>query len=246
MTSKTIPTLVGHRGYPARYPENTLIGIQAAVEAGAPWFEFDLQLSSDLVPYLCHDDSLKRTAGLDRLIMEMDSKTLASVDVGEAARFGTRYAGTHPTRLSELAEYLGMHQGVQAFVEIKAESLEYFGHDKVVERIMQAVKPVLDRCVIISFDALALKLARQRGAGPVGWALEDAGSATVKLAAEFKPEYLFVGTRLFDEARAAIQSRHQWAVYQVQDPDRAAQLTEQGADLVETDAIGEMLKAYAG
>src|SRR5579859_2763561 len=120
MTSKTIPTLVGHRGYPARYPENTLIGIQAAVEAGAPWFEFDVQLSADLVPYLCHDESLKRTAGLDRLIMEMDSKALSSVDVGEPARFGARYAGTHPTRLSELADYLGMHQGVQAFVEIKS------------------------------------------------------------------------------------------------------------------------------
>jgi len=246
MTSKTIPTLVGHRGYPARYPEDTLIGIQAAVEAGAPWFEFDVQLSSDLVPYLCHDDSLERTAGLDRIIMEMDSKALASVDVGEARRFGNQYAGTAPTRLDELASWLAMHQGVQAFVEIKAESLGYFGHDKVVERIMQAVKPVLDRCVIISFDALSLKLARQRGAGPIGWALEDAGPATVKTAADFRPEYLFADDRMFREAHAALKGKWQWAVYQVQDPPYATQLTEQGADLIETDAIVEMLKAYAG
>lgn len=245
MHSKTIPTLVAHRGYPARYPENTLVGIQAAVEAGAPWFECDVQLSSDLVPFLCHDDSLRRTAGLDRLIMEMDSKALASIDVGEAARFGAKYAGTHPTHLTELAEYLSRHQGVQGFIEIKSESLEHFGHETVVRQVMQAVRPVLDRCVIISFDALSLKLARQMGAGPVGWALEDAGPATTKLAAEFQPEYLFAGTRLFTEALAHLKGGWQWAVYQVQDPARAVALTEQGADLVETDAIGDMLKAYA-
>src|SRR6185503_19593563 len=121
MASKTLPTLVAHRGYPARYPENTLIGIQAAVEAGAPWFECDIQLSSDLVPYLCHDDSLTRTAGLDRLIMNLDSKALASVDVGEAGRFGAKYAGTPPTPLAELVAFLERQQGVQGFIEIKAE-----------------------------------------------------------------------------------------------------------------------------
>ncbi|HEX7965918.1 MAG TPA: glycerophosphodiester phosphodiesterase family protein [Gammaproteobacteria bacterium] len=245
MASKTVPTLVAHRGYPARYPENTLVGIQAAVEAGAPWFECDVQLSSDLVPFLCHDGSLHRTAGLDRLIMEMDSKSLASVDVGEAWRFGAKYAGTHPTHLTELTEYLSRHQGVQGFIEIKSESLEHFGHEAVVQQVMQAVKTVLDRCVIISFDALSLKLARQMGAGPVGWALEDASLATAKLAAEFQPEYLFAGTRLFTEALANLKGDWQWAVYQVQDPARAVALTEQGADLVETDAIGDMLKAYA-
>ena len=244
MASKTLPVLVAHRGYPSRYPENTLIGIQAAVEAGAPWFECDIQLSSDLVPYLCHDDSLARTAGLDRLIMEMDSKALAGVDVGEARRFGTKYAGTPPTPLSELTEFLGRHQGVQGFIEIKSESLDHFGHEPVVRKIMQVLRPVLDRCAVISFDALSLKLARQMGAGPVGWALEDIGPEAVKTAASFKPEYLFVGERRFDEAFAAFKGPWQWAVYQVQDPDYALRLTEAGADLVETDAIGEMLKAY--
>lgn len=244
MTSKTVPTLVAHRGYPARYPENTLIGIEAAVEAGAPWFECDIQLSADHIPYLCHDDSLARTAGLDRLIMEMDSQALTAVDVGEPQRFGAKYAGTAPTPLHELVEFLSRHQGVQGFIEIKSESLEHFGHALVVAKVMQAVRPVLDRCVIISFDALSLKLARQMGAGPVGWALEDIGSEAVKTAQAFKPEYLFVGDRRFTQAHAAFKGDWQWAVYQVQDPDYAVRLTEQGADLVETDAIGEMLKAY--
>lgn len=244
MSTQTVPTLVAHRGYPAKYPENTLISIQAAVQAGAHWFEFDVQCSKDLVPFLSHDDSLKRTAGLDRNIMDLSAAELAEVDVGYAARFGDKYAGTHPTPLAELIAWLKQQRDVQAFVEIKAESLEHFGHEVVVDKIMQTIQPALGQCIVISFDALSLKLARQRGAGPVGWALDDASPATVKLAAEFKPEYLFVGTRLFDEARAAIKSQHQWAIYQVQDPAKAVTLTEQGADMVETDAIGEMLAAF--
>jgi glycerophosphoryl diester phosphodiesterase len=141
--------------------------------------------------------------------------------------------------------WFNTHQGVQAFVEIKAESLDHFGHEPVVQRIMQAVRPVLDRCVIISFDALSLKLARQMGAGPVGWALDDIGPAAVKAATEFKPEYLFVGDQRFTRAHAAFKGKWQWAVYQTQDPAHAVQLTEQGADLVETNAIGDMLKAFA-
>ena len=243
--ARPTPTLVAHRGYPARYPENTLLGIKAAVEAGAQWFEFDVQLSRDLVPFLCHDDSLQRTAGDPRRIFDCSSEELARVDVGEAARFGGRYTGTRPTPLAGLTSWLGNQKDVKAFVEVKTESLEHFGHRPMMERVMEALQPALDRCVVISFDAPCLKLARQMGAGPVGWALEDLGPAAVKTAMGFRPEYLFIGGRNFTEAQAAFKGEWLWAVYQVQDPDYARRLTEQGADLVETDAIGEMLTAFA-
>ena len=242
-STRPIPTLVAHRGYPSRYPENTLRGIQAAVTAGARWFEFDVQLSRDHVPFLCHDDSLERTAGLKRRIMDLSAAELAQVDVGEAARFGERYAGTPPTPLVELIAWLKTEPDVHAFVEIKAESLEHFGQETVVQAVMQAVRPALAQCVIISFDAPCLALARSLGAGPVGWALEDASAPTAAVAAGFKPEYLFVGDRMFIEAHAALKGRWRWVVYQVQVPDYAVRLTQAGADMVETDAIGEMVAA---
>ena len=245
MVSKIVPTLVAHRGYPARYPENTLMGIQAAVAAGACWFEFDVQLSRDLVPFLCHDDSLERTAGLTQRIMDLSAAELKSVDVGEPRRFGDRYAGTHPTPLAELAAWLKDRSGVRAFVEIKEESLRHFGQDVVVERVMQAVEPARVQCVIISFDSPCLVAARKRGAGTVGWALYAADAAAAQTAQGFKPEYLFVGDRLFTEAYTNLKGPWRWAVYQVQDPAYAVRLTKQGAHLVETDAIGEMLAAFA-
>ena len=244
MAKHKVPTLVAHRGYPSRYPENTLIGVQAAVAAGASWFEFDVQLSKDLIPFLCHDDSLERTAGLKRHIWDLSAAELTAVDVGESARFGTRYAGMPPTRLTELIAWLMQQSSVRAFVEVKAESLEHFGHEIVMDRIMEAVRPALAQCVIISFDAPCLIEARKRGAGPVGWALDDLSPHSVAKAAEFKPEYLFAGDRMFLEAHAAFEGPWRWAVYQTQDPALATKLMVQGADLVETDAIGEMLAAF--
>ena len=245
MAPKTDPTLVAHRGYPLRYPENTLIGIQAAVAAGARLFEFDVQLSKDQVPYLCHDASLKRTAGLDRDIMGMSSGELAKVDVGEPARFGTKYAAIRPTPLTELAAWLRDQTGVTAFVEIKRQSLAHFGVGLVVEKVMQALAPALARCVVISFDSACLALARAQDAPAIGWALRDAASASVKTAQQLKPDYLFAGDKLFPAAYTAMKGRWQWVVYEVQDPAYARRLTAQGADLVETDAIGEMLAALS-
>ena len=242
-TRKTTPLLVAHRGYPSRYPENTLLGIHAAVAAGAEWFEFDVQLSKDHVPFLCHDDSLKRTAGLDRMIMDVTAAELAAVDVGEPVRFDARYKGTPPTKLAELIAWLKTQSGVHAFVEIKQESIDRFGLNTVVDAVMQAVKPALAQCVIISFNAESLERARTLGAGPVGWALKDTSPASAAKATGFKPEYLFASDRKFPAAHAALPGDWRWVVYQTQDPAHAVRLTEQGAYMVETNAIGDMLPA---
>lgn len=47
-------TLVAHRGYAAKYPENTIEACQAAVDAGAKWVEVDVQMQGS-VPVLSHD-----------------------------------------------------------------------------------------------------------------------------------------------------------------------------------------------
>ncbi|GMM51226.1 phosphatidylglycerol phospholipase [Starmerella bacillaris] len=52
-TSK--PLVVGHRGFRGRFPENTLLAMRQAVEAGATVIETDIQLSKDGVVVMCHD-----------------------------------------------------------------------------------------------------------------------------------------------------------------------------------------------
>ena len=39
--------IISHRGYCAKYPENTMISFQKAVEVGTHGIELDVQLSKD-------------------------------------------------------------------------------------------------------------------------------------------------------------------------------------------------------
>ncbi len=54
-------SLVAHRGWPSRYPENSLAGFRAALEACAGFLEFDVHLTRDQVPVVIHDQTTRRT-----------------------------------------------------------------------------------------------------------------------------------------------------------------------------------------
>ena len=51
---RKIPQVIAHRGYKAKYPENSIQAFEAAVEAGAQALETDLHLSKDGVVVLSH------------------------------------------------------------------------------------------------------------------------------------------------------------------------------------------------
>ena len=63
-----LPKVIGHRGAAAYSPENTLESFREARRRGATWVETDIKLTADGVPIVMHDDSLKRTTGVDRLV----------------------------------------------------------------------------------------------------------------------------------------------------------------------------------
>ena len=65
-----LPKVIGHRGAPAYALENTLASFREARRRGATWVETDIMLTADGVPIVMHDDSLKRTMGVDRLVAQ--------------------------------------------------------------------------------------------------------------------------------------------------------------------------------
>ena len=66
-----LPKVIGHRGAMAYALENTVASFREASKRGATWIEIDVKLTSDGVPVVMHDESLKRTMGVDRLVAEM-------------------------------------------------------------------------------------------------------------------------------------------------------------------------------
>lgn len=243
MGAQAIPELVGHRGWPVSFPENTLEGFAAAVGAGARWLECDVQLSADGVPFVCHDDSLKRTAGLNRKITHMQAAELAAVTVGERRRFGERHADASLPRLDALIAWLQTQPQVTLFVEIKRESLRHHGTELTTGHVMQAIRPALGQCSVISFDHACLALARSQGARSIGWAAEQATHATRAVASALQPDYLFTDQSIFVGMHKAVPGPWQWVPYHTEDAGRAMELARGGASLVETNDIGALLNA---
>lgn len=64
------PAIIGHQGAPMLAPENTLMSFQKAVEEKASGLYADVTISHDGVPFLMHDNTLRRTTDVEKLFPE--------------------------------------------------------------------------------------------------------------------------------------------------------------------------------
>ena len=238
----THPALVAHRGYAKRYPENSLVSIRAALDAGVVAVEFDVQLTADRVPVVLHDTSLQRTAGVDREIFDLPSARAREIVVGESPRFGAAFADVTLPTLAEMVDALGAWPDATAFVELKRESLRRFGVAVVVDRVLEDLRPLLERAVVISFDREAVAMARDRGGVEIGWVIDGTGAADRALADAMAPEYLFCDRLLVpDPPEALWPGPWRWVVYGIETVEAALEMARCGVGMVETMAVAELL-----
>ena len=240
-----IPQLVGHRGYPRHYPENTLIGIEAAVAAGARFVEVDVQISRDRVPVLFHDRGLKRICGVDGRIQDYRYDELWAFRASEPGKFGDRFNDVHITRLAELGHFLQRRQDVTAFIELKRSSLEHFGVETMLSLVRRALKPVLKQCVLISYALEALLTARRNGWRQIGVVIDRWKERQQELVAAIQPQFLFCDVDdLPRNGELRIQGM-KLVIFEVAEPRAALDLAARGVDFIETFAVGEMLQELA-
>ncbi len=229
-----LPEIVAHRGDAEHFPENTLPAIEAALRLGLRHVEFDVQVSADGVPYVIHDATLDRTTTATGDLRLLRSNQLDGVDACEPARFGERHAGTRLPRLSAVAGLLAGEPRALAFVEIKRASLAHHGHEPCIARILDELAPVREQCVLISFDARACALARERSGLPVGWVFEGRPESHLTVLRELAPEYAFCDQEPLPPGAALPAGDWTWAVYEVTDAEQALDLHRRGAALVES------------
>ena len=235
------PDLIAHRGWASRYPENTLESLAAALDAGARYVEFDVQLSADSVPVLMHDATLDRTADLPGCVHDLPWEELRTVSVGEPRRFGKQFAGVKLPPLSAAMELLATRPDRRAFVEIKTESVQRFGIDRVLQHCLEAIGEAADRCIVTSYSDAILVQARETAGLPVAWVLTAHDDASLDHARRLAPEYLFCNVTKLPAEGPLATGPWQWAIYEITDPGQALDLARRGAGLVETMVIGEML-----
>ena len=89
---------VAHRGNPYVHRENTLTSLRSAVRAGADAVEIDVRLTSDGVPMLLHDATLKRLWGPDQPLGELTAAQARRLTSGGVPSLGEALAETGRVR----------------------------------------------------------------------------------------------------------------------------------------------------
>jgi glycerophosphoryl diester phosphodiesterase len=225
-----LPKVIAHRGAAAYAPENTLASFREARRRGATWVETDVVLTADGVPILMHDESLKRTTGIDRLVAETPRADLPS-DV--------------PTFEEAIACWGEL--GLGCNVEIKPSAGREAETARVVVETLRRCWPAhLPQPLLSSFKDASLAAAYQ--AAP-----EFARALLIeRLADDWRQRAEAVaaggihtdGTRLTAVYAVAIRrAGYALGVYTIDDGDVARALVGMGADCVITNAPDVILAA---
>ena len=94
--------VISHRGEHLKHPENTLPAFQAAIEAGADYFELDVRTTSDGHLILMHDRTVDRTTDGKGAVREMTFDQIRALSAG----------GAQPPTLEEALTLAHGHIGV--------------------------------------------------------------------------------------------------------------------------------------
>ncbi len=109
------PKIIGHRGVPALAPENTLAGIEKAIELGLDYVELDVRTTSDGRLVLLHDADVDRTTGGTGRITSFTAEELKSLDAG--SWFSPEFAGEAVPLLDEALALMSGRIG--AYLDVK-------------------------------------------------------------------------------------------------------------------------------
>lgn len=142
---------IAHRGFSSKYPENTLLAFEKAVEAGSHGIEIDVHFSADKVPVIIHDRTLDRTTDARGYVCERTAAELQRVNA--AALFPDMPPQPVPT----LEQYFEMMHGNDLILNIELKNLE-FAYEGLYPAVADMVRRFgyQNRTVLASFNNPAI------------------------------------------------------------------------------------------
>lgn len=154
------PWILGHRGAPREAPENTLVGLQLAIDRGLDGVEYDLRACATGEPVLIHDERLERTTDGAGPVGRLTLPELAGLDAG--GWFHKRFAG-QPLPLFEEALEIGgeLERTPLHVIDVKDPALV----GEVAARLRRLPQPLSVR--IASFQRNVCLEARDLGLAPI-------------------------------------------------------------------------------
>lgn len=162
MTTSLFPDPIAHRGLHHRAGgviENSASAFAAAIERGFA-IECDVQLTSDGVPVVFHDDDMKRLLGKEGLVADTTAAEITTTKLLDSA------AGDCPQKFGDFLAQIGGRVLLQ--IELKHQR-DSTGTQLLARSVAEALKSYDGPVTVESFDPNLLKSIRQFGfAGPRG------------------------------------------------------------------------------
>jgi len=145
--------IVGHRGFSAIAPENTMASFKKAIEAGANMIEMDVMMSSDGGLFVFHDYKLGRTTNGRGLFRHVSKNYIRELDAG--SWFSKSFAGEHVPYLEEVIELANS----KLYVNIEIKHKWFDGLHELVDKTVRLVERhhMMNSCIFSSFNLEALR-----------------------------------------------------------------------------------------
>ncbi|MBQ9685091.1 MAG: glycerophosphodiester phosphodiesterase [Oscillospiraceae bacterium] len=143
--------ILGHRGYSGKYPENTMLSFQKAIDAGADGIELDVHATKDGALVVIHDETVDRTTDGTGAIFDL------TLDEIKALNANLRFPEYGPQAVPTFEEYCAWaaENGVYTNVEIKTDNTCYPDLEKKVWDVI--VKYGLeDKVIFSSFNHVSM------------------------------------------------------------------------------------------
>jgi glycerophosphoryl diester phosphodiesterase len=232
-TSRVV--VISHRGEHLRHPENTIPAFQAAVDAGADFFELDVRTTADGKLVLMHDAGVDRTTNGHGQVADMTFDEIRKLDAG--IKMGSQFAGTKVPTYDEALEFARGKIGV--YIDAKRISAK-----DLVDGVLQY--GLEDRVVV--YGGMDLHRGVQKS-NPRIKAMPEANSVEVatRIIAELHPKVFAFDAHDFrdeviDVAKAAKADIYVDRLGPADNPESWEDAVRRGATGIQTDKPAELVQ----
>ncbi|PID98276.1 MAG: glycerophosphoryl diester phosphodiesterase [Actinobacteria bacterium] len=169
------PRIIAHRGASSLAPENTMAAFVKAMEVGARWFEFDVDIIGDGTLLVIHDETLDRTTDSSGSYYGLTYSDLRKIDAGKW--FSPTYRFERIPEVASVIEFANAHN-----MGINLEIKPCFGGETLRDRLLENIVAAIDafthqsQLLVSSFDHQMLgRFHEARPDIALGWLFERDG-----------------------------------------------------------------------
>lgn len=220
-------TITSHRGYGGLYPENTLLGIQKAIELGVHRIEIDVHQTKDGIVVLMHDEDINRTTNETGKVKDLTFEALKQYHVSSDGK-------SEP--IPSLEEAIQLVNGKSILlIEVKKGNSDYPNIEANIVELIKKHKATkwcmiqsFEDDVLIKFNSLAPQLELHKLLLlPYFYSFEK-----LEFVSEFSIYYKLVSKRL---VRKIHEQQKKINVWTVNDNDQMINMIDKGVDGIITD-----------